>query len=80
MKYAYITIMCKVLEKKKINSTLSYFLEKHGLIIHEWSEFRKNGTILSSLICIDSDIHQAFANKEKLTIVVFDIIRTFDYV
>lgn len=69
--------LCKVLEKI-INQRLKWYLEKHNLLTACQSAFRKHRSTHDNIIQLESEIHEAFANKQKLLAVFIDIEKAFD--
>lgn len=69
--------MCKLIEKI-INARLMWFLEKRELIVKEQNGFRQNRSTLDNLVQFQTEISDAFANKQDLMAVFFDIQHAFD--
>ena len=69
--------LCKLLERI-VNNRLVYTLETNNFFSHYQYGFRKARSTIDPLTKIQSDIYQAFKNKEHLIAVFFDIQRAYD--
>ncbi|XP_045480951.1 uncharacterized protein LOC123685337 [Harmonia axyridis] len=69
--------MCKVMERIK-NKRLCNFLEVNELLTKQQSGFRKHRSTLDNLVQLQTEILDAFANKQELIAVFFDIVKAFD--
>lgn len=70
---------CKLLERM-INKRLVWCLENRGLLEKFQSGFRKARSTTDCIVSLESDIHDAFADNQKLLCVFFDIKRAYDMV
>lgn len=71
--------MCKLLEKI-LNRRLTWLLESSNLISPIQSGFRKHRCTLDNIVALESEIHEAFANKQHLIATFFDIEKAYDMV
>ena len=55
-----------------------WYLEKYNLLTACQSGFRKHRSTNDNIIHLESQIHEAFANKQKLLAVFFDIEKAYD--
>lgn len=69
--------MCKILEKI-VNNRLTWYIETKNLLSPYQNAFRKNRSTTDNLIYLESEIHAAFANKQKLTAIFFDLKKAYD--
>lgn len=69
--------MCKLLEKI-INLRLSWYLESKNLLAPNQSGFRRNRSATDNITALESDIHEAFANKQHMIAVFFDLEKAYD--
>lgn len=69
--------MCKVMEKI-INRRMCWFLERNNLFTKYQSGFRQGHSTYDNLITLESDIREAFANKQHLIAICFDLEKAFD--
>ena len=61
-----------------INNRLIWFLEKNKLITNLQTGFRKARSTIDHLILLKALIREAFAKKEHMTTIFFDIEKTYD--
>lgn len=71
--------MCKLLEKI-LNRRLLWYLESKNLIAPTQSGFRKHRCTLDNIVSLESEVHEAFANKQHLLATFFDIEKAYDMV
>ena len=69
--------ICKTLERM-INNRLIWFLEKNKLITNLQTGFRKARSTIVHLICLETLIREAFAKREHMTAIFFDIEKAYD--
>lgn len=69
--------LCKVMAKL-IVSRLNYVLESRNLLSYYQSDFRKARNTMDPVICSESEIKKAIANKEVLVRVFFDVEKAYD--
>lgn len=69
--------MCKILEKI-VNNRLMWYLEQQQLLTNAQSGFRKERSTLDNITLLESEIHEAFAAKQKQIAVSFDIEKAFE--
>lgn len=69
--------ICKLLEKI-LNARLIWHLENNSFLTNYQCGFRKNRSSIDNIVSLESEIHEAFANKQKLLAVFFDIEKAFD--
>ena len=74
---ALTSCICKTLEGM-INNRLIWFLEKNKLIINLQTGFRKARSTIDHLIHLETLIRKAFAKKEHMTAIFFDIEKAYD--
>lgn len=64
--------VCKTMEKM-ITERITYYLERNELFSPFQSGFRRGRSTLDPLICLETDVRKAQANKEGVLAVFFDI-------
>ena len=69
--------LCKLFEKM-VNVRLVWFLEKGGHLSPSQSGFRKFRSTSDNLIRLESSICEAFASKQHLVAVLFDLEKAYD--
>lgn len=69
--------MCKLLEKI-INRRLIWFLEKNNILASEQCGFRRNRSTTDNIVSLESEIHKAFINKQKLIAISLDLEKAYD--
>ena len=74
---ALTSCLCKLLEKI-INSRLIWFLESHSILHPTQYGFRKCRSTTDALVRLDSFIKSAFARKEHVLAVFFDMQKAYD--
>lgn len=78
--YRPISLTCtmgKLLEKI-INKRLTCVLEANNLLSSSQYGFRKYHSTTDCIVTLESDIHQAFANKQDVLATFFDIQKAYD--
>ena len=58
--------------------SLLIILEKNKLITNLQTGFRKARSTIDHLICLETLIREAFAKKERMTAIFFDIEKAYD--
>ena len=74
---ALTSCLCKLLEKI-INARLVWFLESHSTLHPNQYGFRKCRSTTDALVRLDSFIKEAFARKEHVLAVFFDMQKAYD--
>lgn len=69
--------MCKILERI-LNRRLLWFLETNHLLTDTQSGFRKNRSTNDNIINLETEIHEAFANKQQMLAVALDLEKAYD--
>lgn len=69
--------LCKLLERI-INKRLVHHLETNCLFSRFQNGFRKFRSTLDNLVRLESDIQEAFAKKEHLIAIFFDLTKAYD--
>jgi hypothetical protein len=59
--------------EKLVNNRLSYLLEEKGYLPNQQYGFRKNKSTEDVLIILESDMQEAFKEKEHLLLVSLDL-------
>ena len=68
---------CKLLEKL-VNSRLMWYLEHNKCLTKYQSGFRSNRSTVDHLVRLETFIREAFARKEHIVAVFFDLEKAFD--
>jgi len=74
---ALTSCVCKLIEKI-LNHRLVHYLEKSKFFNPAQYGFRKKRSTMDSLVKLETDILDAFANQEQLVAVFFDIEKAYD--
>ena len=74
---ALTSCICKTVERM-VNERLIWVLEKKGLLSKLQSGFRKGRSTIDQLIRMETFVRDAFANKEHLVAVFFDLQKAYD--
>ena len=74
---ALTSCLCKLLERM-INIRLVWYLEEHGYLHSHQYGFRKNRSTTDTLVYIDSLIKSAFAHRQHLVAIFFDLQKAYD--
>ena len=61
-----------------VNNRLMWVLESKGLLASEQCGFRKKRSTPDHLVRFDSDISNAFARKERVLAIFFDLEKAYD--
>ena len=69
---ALTSCLCKTMERM-VNNRLMWVLESKGLLASEQCGFRKNRSTADHLVRFDSYIRNAFAKKEHVLAIFFDL-------
>lgn len=69
--------MCKLLERI-INNRLTWYLEQGKLLDNAQCGFRKNRSSNDNIVSLESDVHEAFANNQKVLAVSLDVEKAYD--
>ena len=59
--------------ERMITERLTYFLESRGLMSPDQSGFRKGRGTMDPVLCLESVIRKAQANKDVVVAVFFDV-------
>ena len=68
---------CKTMERI-INNSLTWYLESNKLISNLQCRFHSKRGTIDHLICLKSNIREAFIKKEHLTAIFFDLEKAYD--
>ncbi|WP_419608713.1 RNA-directed DNA polymerase, partial [Thiolapillus sp.] len=74
---ALTSCLCKTMERM-VNNRLMWVLESKGLLASEQCGFRKNRSTADHLVRFDSYIRNAFAKKEHVLAIFFDLEKAYD--
>jgi len=74
---ALTSCLCKIF-LKILNARLMWFLEYNKFITPEQSGFRKHRGIIDHLVRLESYIRDAFAKKQHVIAVFFDLEKAYD--
>ncbi|WP_419651044.1 RNA-directed DNA polymerase, partial [Thiolapillus sp.] len=74
---ALTSCLCKTMERM-VNNRLMWILESKGLLASEQCGFRKNRSTADHLVRFDSYIRNAFAKKEHVLAIFFDLEKAYD--
>ncbi|WP_293703668.1 reverse transcriptase family protein, partial [Thiolapillus sp.] len=74
---ALTSCLCKTMERM-VNNRLMWVLESKGLLALEQCGFRKNRSTADHLVRFDSYIRNAFAKKEHVLAIFFDLEKAYD--
>ena len=74
---ALTSCLCKTMERM-VNNRLMWVLESKGLLASEQCGFRKNRSTADHLVRFDSFICYAFAKKEHVLAIFFDVEKAYD--
>ena len=69
--------LCKIMEKM-VNARLMWFLEKKGILSPAQCGFRRMHGTTDVLIRLESSICEAFASKQHLVTIFFDLEKAYD--
>lgn len=68
---------CKLMEKI-VNKRLIHTIEERNLLYKHQNGFRKNRSALDSIVALETEIHEAFASKQELLAIFFDLEKAYD--
>src|SRR5207253_1047135 len=74
---ALTSCLCKVLERM-VNTRLVWQLESSGILAPSQCGFRRNRSAVDHLVVLESAIREAFAKKQHLVAVFFDLEKAYD--
>jgi hypothetical protein len=74
---ALISCVCKTMERM-INARLVWFLESNGLLSNIQCGFRQGRSTLDHLVRFETFIRNAFAKKEHVVSIFFDLEKAYD--
>ena len=74
---ALTSCLCKTMERM-VNKRLMWVLDSKGLLASEQCGFRKNRSTADQLVRFDSFIRNAFAQKEHVLAIFFDLEKAYD--
>ena len=74
---ALTSCLCKTMERM-VNSRLMWELESRGLLASVQCGFRKNRSTVDHLVRLESFIREAFARKQQVIAVFFDLEKAYD--
>ena len=74
---ALTSCLCKTMERM-VNNRLMWVLESKGLLALEQCRFRKNRSTADHVVRFDSYIRNAFAKKEHVLAIFFDLEKAYD--
>ncbi|GBM28382.1 putative RNA-directed DNA polymerase from transposon X-element, partial [Araneus ventricosus] len=74
---ALTSCLCKTLERM-VNARLLYELEKQGCIPPLQSGFRRGRSTVDNLVLLETQIRNAFVNRNHLVSIFFDIEKAYD--
>lgn len=74
---ALTSCICKLLGRIT-NKRLMWFLESHNLIHKSQSGFRRGRSPLDNLVALETEVHDAFVQKQYLLAVFFDLEKAYD--
>ena len=64
--------------ERMITERLTYYVEKNELMTPYQSGFRRGRSTLDPLLCLESEVRKAQANKECVVAVFFDVEKAYD--
>ena len=67
-----LTSSCKLMEKMA-NVSLSWYLERHGILTNAQCGFRKHRSAFDHILVLDTEARASFAQKKHLGALFFDI-------
>jgi len=74
---ALTSSLCKLMEKI-VNNRLMWTLESRNILSNEQYGFRRNRSTTEVLVKLDTAIKKAFANKQHVIAIFFDIKKAYD--